>query len=308
MTRGWSIRKPRPPGRRRTRQRSGRSGHDVGDRRLAEEDRDLAEELAAAQPGALRAVDDDAASPSRMTWKPEPLRPWRRTRSPSPGDRLLERVDDPLELRVGEVGEQREPGDRVDHLVSVRPWSAWCQIRRSRGSRGAVDGPPSRGAAWPPEPPGGPMTLTQDRQDRAPVGAPPVRRCRRRPGWPRSPRAVEVDFPAGHVIARQGEIGTGFFVIVDGGARVIRDGETIAELGPGEFFGELSSSTAGRGSPRSSATGRRPAWPSPPGTSRRSSREQPRRRPRHPARAGRPAARPDRSGTATEPTPEDAAG
>jgi CRP-like cAMP-binding protein len=52
--------------------------------------------------------------------------------------------------------------------------------------------------------------------------------------------AVEVEFPADHVIARQGEIGTGFFVIVSGGARVVRDGEAVATLGPGDFFGELS--------------------------------------------------------------------
>jgi CRP/FNR family transcriptional regulator, cyclic AMP receptor protein len=52
--------------------------------------------------------------------------------------------------------------------------------------------------------------------------------------------AVEVDFPADHVIVRQGEIGTGFFVIASGAARVVRDGETIANLGPGDFFGELS--------------------------------------------------------------------
>jgi CRP/FNR family transcriptional regulator, cyclic AMP receptor protein len=52
--------------------------------------------------------------------------------------------------------------------------------------------------------------------------------------------AMEVDFPAGHVIARQGEIGTGFFVIVHGRARVVRDGRTLAELGPSDFFGELS--------------------------------------------------------------------
>jgi len=52
--------------------------------------------------------------------------------------------------------------------------------------------------------------------------------------------AVEVEFPADHVIARQGEIGTGFFVIVDGEVRVVRDGDTIATLGPGDFFGELS--------------------------------------------------------------------
>jgi CRP/FNR family transcriptional regulator, cyclic AMP receptor protein len=52
--------------------------------------------------------------------------------------------------------------------------------------------------------------------------------------------ATSVDFPAGHVIARQGEIGTGFFVIVSGEVRVIRDGAVVAHLGPGEFFGELS--------------------------------------------------------------------
>src|SRR6188474_389395 len=53
-------------------------------------------------------------------------------------------------------------------------------------------------------------------------------------------RAVEVDFPANHVIARQGEIGTGFFLVVSGSVRVIRGGEQVAVLGPGEFFGELS--------------------------------------------------------------------
>lgn len=53
-------------------------------------------------------------------------------------------------------------------------------------------------------------------------------------------RAIEVEFPAEHVIARQGEIGTGLFVIVDGAVRVVRDGEEIATLGPGDFFGEMS--------------------------------------------------------------------
>ena len=53
-------------------------------------------------------------------------------------------------------------------------------------------------------------------------------------------RAVEVEFPADHVIARLGEIGTGFFVVVDGGVGDIRDGLAVARLGPGEFFGELS--------------------------------------------------------------------
>jgi CRP-like cAMP-binding protein len=53
-------------------------------------------------------------------------------------------------------------------------------------------------------------------------------------------RAVEVDFPDGAVIARQGDVGTGFFVIASGSAAVIRGGRTIATLEPGDFFGELS--------------------------------------------------------------------
>jgi len=53
-------------------------------------------------------------------------------------------------------------------------------------------------------------------------------------------RAIEVDFPADRTIVRQGEVGTGFFLVVSGRARVVRDGATIAELGPGDFFGELS--------------------------------------------------------------------
>lgn len=53
-------------------------------------------------------------------------------------------------------------------------------------------------------------------------------------------RVVEVGFPKDHLIARQGEVGTGFFMVATGGVRVVRDGETIATIGPGDFFGELS--------------------------------------------------------------------
>ena len=52
--------------------------------------------------------------------------------------------------------------------------------------------------------------------------------------------ALEVEFPADRTIARQGEIGTGLFIVAAGAVRVVRDGEIIARLGPGEFFGELS--------------------------------------------------------------------
>jgi CRP-like cAMP-binding protein len=53
-------------------------------------------------------------------------------------------------------------------------------------------------------------------------------------------KATEVAFGAGRTIVRQGEVGTGFFLIVAGRARVVRDGETLDHLGPGQFFGELS--------------------------------------------------------------------
>ena len=53
-------------------------------------------------------------------------------------------------------------------------------------------------------------------------------------------RTIEADYGPRAVVERQGEIGTGFFVIVSGAVRVVRDGETVAQLGPGEFFGELS--------------------------------------------------------------------
>ena len=84
------------------------------------------------------------------------------------------------------------------------------------------------------------MTLTQDRRTEL-IGGCPLFRGIDAPGLGAiAGAAIEVDFPADRVIARQGEIGTGFFVVVDGMVRVIRDGAVVARLGPGEFFGELS--------------------------------------------------------------------
>lgn len=50
----------------------------------------------------------------------------------------------------------------------------------------------------------------------------------------------EIDVPAGKVLAQEGDFGDEFFVIDDGTAEVRRGGERIAELGPGDFFGELA--------------------------------------------------------------------
>jgi CRP-like cAMP-binding protein len=52
--------------------------------------------------------------------------------------------------------------------------------------------------------------------------------------------ADEVDVPAGKVLAHQGDIGHEFFLIRRGRAEVTRDGEHVADLGPGDFFGEMA--------------------------------------------------------------------
>jgi CRP-like cAMP-binding protein len=51
---------------------------------------------------------------------------------------------------------------------------------------------------------------------------------------------VDIVYSAGQYIVRQGQIGTGFYLVADGRVRVIRGSDVVAELGPGEFFGELS--------------------------------------------------------------------
>ncbi len=50
----------------------------------------------------------------------------------------------------------------------------------------------------------------------------------------------EVDVPAGRVLAREGAFGQEFFIIDTGTAEVTRGGEAIAELGAGDFFGEMA--------------------------------------------------------------------
>ena len=50
----------------------------------------------------------------------------------------------------------------------------------------------------------------------------------------------DLDMPAGTVLCKEGSRGQEFFVIVDGEAEVSREGDRLATLGPGDFFGEIA--------------------------------------------------------------------
>ena len=52
--------------------------------------------------------------------------------------------------------------------------------------------------------------------------------------------ADEVDVKAGKVLMREGEAGGEFFVVIDGGIRIERDGKVISTVGPGEYLGEIA--------------------------------------------------------------------
>jgi CRP/FNR family cyclic AMP-dependent transcriptional regulator len=52
--------------------------------------------------------------------------------------------------------------------------------------------------------------------------------------------ADEVELPAGKVLMREGESGSEMFIVADGRIRVEHDGKTIAELGPGDWLGEMA--------------------------------------------------------------------
>jgi CRP-like cAMP-binding protein len=50
----------------------------------------------------------------------------------------------------------------------------------------------------------------------------------------------EISVAAGTVLAREGELGDEFFVIQSGTAKVTQSSAPVAELGAGDFFGEIA--------------------------------------------------------------------
>ena len=53
-------------------------------------------------------------------------------------------------------------------------------------------------------------------------------------------QADEIDVEAGKQLIGEGRFGYEFFVIENGSAEVVRDGRHVADLGPGDFFGEMA--------------------------------------------------------------------
>jgi len=52
--------------------------------------------------------------------------------------------------------------------------------------------------------------------------------------------AHEVTFEPDDELVRQGDEGDSFLIIIEGRARVVQNGETLRELGPGDYLGEIA--------------------------------------------------------------------
>ncbi len=51
---------------------------------------------------------------------------------------------------------------------------------------------------------------------------------------------TNVDVAAGQILTEQGTLGQQCFVVCTGSVAIVRDGETIAEAGPGDIIGEIA--------------------------------------------------------------------
>ncbi len=80
------------------------------------------------------------------------------------------------------------------------------------------------------------MTPTLERLSRLPLFA----RCGPRELAAVASRTTTVTARRGELLVREGAVGREVFVIVEGRARVIRDGDPIATLGPGDICGEVA--------------------------------------------------------------------
>lgn len=82
--------------------------------------------------------------------------------------------------------------------------------------------------------------LSHDRRVEALASVPLFRRCSQEELRKVGGLATEVDLPSGTVVCRQGTPGHEACIVLDGEADVAIDGEVVASIGPGGFFGELA--------------------------------------------------------------------
>ena len=73
-----------------------------------------------------------------------------------------------------------------------------------------------------------------------PRAGPAVRRAFHREREQVARRADEIDLPSGSIWSVEGRLPHEFFVILDGEVEVTHDGQRLATLGPGDFFGEIA--------------------------------------------------------------------
>ena len=79
--------------------------------------------------------------------------------------------------------------------------------------------------------------------------------CDRRSMEAINQHADEVDLPDGAVLAKEGDLGQQFFLILSGTVRIERAGQVIARLGPGDFLGEIALVYEGRRTATATAEG-----------------------------------------------------
>jgi CRP/FNR family transcriptional regulator, cyclic AMP receptor protein len=84
------------------------------------------------------------------------------------------------------------------------------------------------------------VRLRQSAKEQLIKSVPLFSRCTRRELNAIAAEADELTLPEGRDLTKQGERGREFMVIVDGAARVLKNGRTINELGPGDFIGEIA--------------------------------------------------------------------
>ena len=106
----------------------------------------------------------------------------------------------------------------------------------SRMMDGSIGGPPD----VIPDPQGAPAKLGQDEKMTYLQRVHLFEACSSRQLRAIARIAEVQEVPAGEVIARTGEPGDRFFVIVDGSARVEVSPHNQGRIGPGAFFGEIS--------------------------------------------------------------------